>query len=285
MRLIPFDASVTSPSLEQDVGALVASGTLNALCGFHTSDVHRRLERVTVGRIPYLFTPPHEGGRRLPGVALLDEGPEAQLQPILRHLAGRRTLRRWALIGNDYIWPRSVHAAASRLLPRAGARVVLDRLIPFHEVDADRLLTELRRARAQAVLLSVVGRDLAIFNRAFGASGMADRVVRASGALEETGLLEIDGDDTGELYATMSWYASDPADAPFRARYAARWGSTAPPLGAYAQGVYEGVHAIADVAAVGDLTVRRFAPGLARVGRRGRSRLARAEGLDLVTVR
>lgn len=281
VRLVPLDAGRAVPALDEQVGPLVRARILDGIVGFHTSDVHRRLERITGGRLPYLFTPPHEGGTRLPGVGLLGDGPVDQLQPVVDALARRPSLRRWALVGTDYIWPRAVHAAARRLLPAAGGRVVLDELVPFQAVDADRLLHELRCRRVQGVLLSLVGRDLATFNRAFANSGLAGHVVRASGALEETGLLEIDGDDTGELYAAMSWYASEPRGEEFADRYDARWGCDAPSLGAYARGCYDGVTAMARLAATGSLDVAHFATRVRAVVRHRRSRLARAEGLDL----
>jgi len=281
LRLVPIDAGQRSAQLASTVGTLIDAGALDAVCGFHTSDVHRQLEHLVTGRVPYLFTPPHEGGARLPGVGLLGESPQEQLLPVVHNLASLPALRRWALIGNDYIWPRAVHEAARVMLPQAGAEVVYAELVPFQQVQPERLLDRLRQHRVQAVLLSLVGRDLATLNRHFLNSAMAGTVVRVSGALEETGLLEIDGDDTGELYATMRWFATDPEDREFQGRYAERWGTTAPRLGVYAQGAYHGIHTMARLAAADQLSVGGLAEGLRRLLRRPRAHLARAEGLDL----
>ncbi len=282
VRLVPIDAGRSPDHVAAEVSTLVAAGALDAVCGYHTSDVHRRIERVTTGRVPYLFTPPHEGGRRLPGVALLGESPREQLAPVMARL-GTRSLRRWALIGNDYIWPREVHQAARSLVRRSGGRVVLDALVPIGAVPVERLLAALHARRVQAVLLSLVGRDLATFNRAFAEAGIAGRVVRASGALEETGLLEIGGDDSGELYAAMSWFASDSWDG-LPQRFAARWGITGPQLGAYAQGCYRGVHAVAVLAAQHRLHSADLQGAVDDLHLAARSRLARADGFDLQPV-
>ena len=64
------------------------------------------------------------------------------------------------------------------------------------------------RTRADAVLLSLVGRDLVAFNREFARAGLDRRVVRLSGALEENGLYALGGDATGELYACMPSFAA-----------------------------------------------------------------------------
>lgn len=286
IELIPIDAGAATDVVADEVRSLLMSQSLEVLLGFHTSDIHRRLESLTAGRIPYFFTPPHEGGNRLAGVTLLGDGPTDQLVPIAQQLAGPTARRRWALIGNDYIWPRAVHAAAGEILRDHGADVVHVELVAFGRVNSDQIIHELSRLRAHAVLLSLVGRDLATFNRAFASSPLAGRVSRVSGALEETGLLEIEGDDTGELYSSMPWYAADPDSEGLRERYGDRWGTLAPHLGVYAAGCYDGLHLMAAVGNARQLHVDTVAAASATLlTRRGRARVARAEGLDLVRVR
>jgi ABC-type branched-subunit amino acid transport system substrate-binding protein len=109
-------------------------------------------------------------------------------------------------------------------------------------------------------------------------------VLRACGALDETGLLEIDGDDTGELFTTMRWYASDPEAQALSERYHRRWGAHAPSLGVYAAGCYEGVHHLARLAGTRPLRVAAAADSAAYRFEPGRPRLARADGLDLLPV-
>jgi len=268
LELVLLDAGRAPEIVAGELLRLVDARVVDAVCGYHTSDVHRRLELVTAGRLPYIFTPPHEGGTRREGVVLLGESPREQLMPVMAQLASRPSPRRWALVGNDYIWPWAVHAAAGPMLRAAGAEVVLHELVPFGGVDGERLIGHLLRARAQAVLLSLVGRDLATFNRMFRHAGLDGRMLRVSGALEENGLLEAGGDDSGELYAAMRWFASEPGSDELAVRYTERWGPTAPSLGAYAQGCYWGIRFLAGL-------------GVPRV----RVRLARADGLALTVVR
>ena len=285
VELIPIDAGAPAEVVADEVRSLLMSQSLEVLFGFHTSDIHRRLERLTAGRIPYFFTPPHEGGHRLEGLALLGDGPSDQLVPIAQQLAGPTARRRWALIGNDYIWPRAVHAVAAEVLREHGADIVHVELVGFGQVNSDRIIRELRRLRADAVLLSLVGRDLATFNRAFAGSPLAARVSRVSGALEETGLLEIEGDDTGELYSSMPWYAADPDSEGLHERYEHRWGPHAPHLGVYAAGCYDGLRLLAEVGNARQLHVETVASASnALLTRRRRACVARAEGLDLVRV-
>jgi urea transport system substrate-binding protein len=175
LELVLLDAGRTPDTVAAELLRLVDAHVIDAVCGYHTSDVHRRLETVTAGRLPYVFTPPHEGGTRREGVVLLGESPHEQLLPVMAQLASRPSLRRWALVGNDYIWPWAVHAAAGSMLRATGAEVVLHELVPFGAVDGERLIERLLRAKAQAVLLSLVGRDLATFNRMFRQAGLDGR--------------------------------------------------------------------------------------------------------------
>ncbi|TMR38624.1 ABC transporter substrate-binding protein, partial [Actinomadura geliboluensis] len=269
------------------------------------------LEAALAGVVPYIFTPPHEGGPRRAGVVLLGDSPERQLGPAVRRLSERRGLRRWALVGNDYIWPRSVHRVAGRLVRSLGAEVVLDRLVPFPlasgddpEAGFEELVDALERARAQAILLSLVGRDLAVFNRVFAAARPASGVVRLSGALEENVLLAAGGDDTGELYSAMRSFAGQGDDRriALAERYRAAFGAAAPVLDTYAEGCYDGVHLAAALAAAGLLTARDGRSGAVRLlggdDRAARlawsaaplgpppaaTYLARADGLDLAVI-
>jgi ABC-type branched-subunit amino acid transport system substrate-binding protein len=273
---------------------LADAGLVEGFVGFHTSDVHRALDAALAGRVPYVFTPPHEGGVRGDGVVLLGDSPGRQLGPAVRWLSERRRVRRWALVGNDYVWPRAVHRVVARVVRALGADVVLDRLVPFPwgagEAGFEPLVEELGRVRADAVLLSLVGRDLVAFNRVFSASRISSRVVRLSGALEENVLLASGGDGTGELYSAMRSFAGqgDERQVAMAERYRAMVGDAGPVLDAYAEGCYDGVHLLVALAAAGRLHAARSASwvrdgwagtpfGPPRAG----GQLARADGLDL----
>lgn len=299
VELVLLDAGRAPHEVAADAAGMV--GLVDAFVGFHTSDVHRALERSLNGRAPYVFTPPHEGGPRLPGVVLLGDSPARQLAPAVRRLVAGRGLRRWALVGSDYIWPRAVHRAVSAIVRDVGAEVVWERLVPFPNpgIDAERIVAALARARAQAVLVSLVGRDLARFNRVFAASALAQRVVRLSGALEENVLLAAGGDETGELYAAMRSFAGQGDDRriALAERYRALFGGGAPVLDAYAEGCYDGVLLAAALAATGGLTASAAQREAARLlaaptawpaGSPGPPSpggfLARADGLDLTVI-
>ncbi len=289
--LVLVDGGARPDVVAREVAGLVDAGAVDALVGFHTSDVHRAIERTVAGRTPYVFTPPHEGGDRRPGVVCIGADPTQQLSAAVRWLTREHGLRRWALVGNDYIWPQAVHASARSLVASAGSQVVLDELVPLGGVAArvDRLTDELRRTRADAVLLSLVGRDLVTFHRALRQADLDRRLVRLSGALEENGLLAGDGERTGTLFAAMSSFVSmtDERHLRLAERHASLLGPQAPVLDSYAEGVYDGLHLVARLAAEGSLRPEGLASATARVvdvDRTRRVHVARAEGLGLTVV-
>jgi ABC-type branched-subunit amino acid transport system substrate-binding protein len=289
--LVLVDGGRRPDAVAAEVRRLCDAGAVDALVGFHTSDVHRALERTVAGRTPYVFTPPHEGGPRRTGVVCIGADPVRQLRSSIRWLTDQHGLRRWALVGNDYIWPRNVHRAAGVLVREARSQVVLDRLVPLGAVAArtDRLVDDLRACGADALLLSLVGRDLVTFHRALRHTDLDRRLVRLSGALEENGLLAGNGDRTGTLYAAMSSFATmtDERHLRLAERHAALLGPQAPVLDTYAEGVYDGLKLVARLAADGDLTPGRIAAATERapdVEPDRRVHLARADGLQLAVV-
>ncbi|MFE6056400.1 ABC transporter substrate-binding protein [Kitasatospora sp. NPDC056446] len=293
LELVLVDGGGTPERVAAEVRLLLEAGVPDALAGCHTSDVHRAVEAVAAGRIAYVFTPPHEGGSRLPGVLCTGIDPVRQLGAAVTELTERHALRRWAMVGNDYIWPRSVHRAAAGLAVRAGARVVLERRIPLGAVEGllEPLLDELRAARADALLLSLIGRDLVHFNRALRRSGLDRALVRLSGALEENGLLALGGDDTGTLYAAMPSFATlaEERRQAIAERHRSLCGPWAPVLDAYAVGLYDGLHLLAALAARRGLSPNGLVAAAGRLLHRtgagpGPVHLARAEGLGFAVL-
>jgi hypothetical protein len=180
----------------------------------------------------------------------------------------RRALR-WVLLGTDYVWPRSVHRAVRTILAELGGDVVGEAFVPFGPGDPGALIDLVVRSRADAVLLSLVGRDLVAFNREFTRAGLDRRIVRLSGALEENGLYALGGDTTGELFACMPSFAGiDEGQLALEERHLRRSGPGAPVVCAYARGLYDGVRLAATLA-----------DGRPVPSRRSGARLARADGL------
>ena len=151
------------------------------------------------------------------------------------------------LVGNDYVWPRVSHRIAADCIVAGGGEVVGETYVPFGVDDYSQVLDQLRRTRADAVLISMVGQDAIDFNRAFGRAGLGPRVLRLSCAIEENQLLAIGAQNTENLHVALGYFAALQTDAnlSFKERYRARFGARAPTLNSIGQSVYEGVHFLA----------------------------------------
>src|SRR3954447_19785649 len=94
-ELVALDFGRAPDLVAAETVALHAAGAFDVLVGFHTSDVHRAVETALAGRVRYVFTPPHGGGR--PRFPPRRGGPAAG-RPASSGSASRRassTPRRW----------------------------------------------------------------------------------------------------------------------------------------------------------------------------------------------
>lgn len=301
LRLLEVDGGADPGAVADEVGALVAAGAVQGVTGWHISSVRQAVAPRVAHRVPYVYTALYEGGERTEGVYLTSETPAWQLLPAMRLLAEERGVRRWFVVGNDYVWPRRTARAARRYARACRGRVCGEAYLPLGTEDFHDVLRRIERADADGVLMLLVGSDAVRFNRAFAAHGLDRRCLRLSTLMDENMLLGSGPGATAELYSTAGYFASlaDANTLDFHGRYAARFGVEAPTPGSLGESCYEGVLLLAalierartlDVSAIGAAAggVSYEGPrGLLRLdGRHVRQRiyLARADGLDFTVL-
>lgn len=219
-------------------------GEIDAIVGMHTSDVRQALSKAIGSKIPYIYTPLYEGGETTPGVFCIGETPHMQLVPAALGLSERYNLKRWFMVGNDYIWPHTSHAIFTKSIASQGGSICGEEYMPFGTTDFEPLLKRIADAKADAVLVSFVGDDAIAFNKAFGRSGLSKRIVRLSCAIEENILLATGEDNTEGLFAASGYFSTirSTANDGFRERYHSRFGDRAPQLNSIGQSLYEGMY-------------------------------------------
>lgn len=248
IQLIMIDAALEAEEpIEQVINRLIEAGAIDAIVGMHISAIRQRLSKVVRQRVPYIYTPLYEGGETTAGLYAIGEIPAEQLRPALTHLQQSYRPKSWALIGNDYVWPRSSHSFAKSCLREMGAGLAMERYVPFGLRRMNALVEELASSGAEAVLLSLVGQDAVDFNRAFGRADLHRRMIRLSCALEENGLLACGSANLQRLFSASTYFGVLPteANAAFKERYYALHGPQAPVLNALGQSTYEGMHYLA----------------------------------------
>ena len=244
------DDSVVDDAVDHLVD-LVDGEAVSAVVGMHVSSVRQRLNAALNGRIPYVYTPLYEGNETAPSCYTIGETPLEQLAPAIRHLAASLRVRRWALVGNDYVWPRVSHKFAKDCIAATGGQVVCETYVPFGLEEPVELIETIAKAKPDIVMVSLIGQDAVEFNRLFGAMNLDRSIVRFSTAIEENVLLATGADYTRRLYAASSYFASlrTEANLGFVERYRSLHRERAPVLNALGQSIYEGMQFYASLSA------------------------------------
>lgn len=239
-----IDAGRPEVEIARSVAELIDEGRLDALTGWHISSVRQAVAPVTQGRIPYVYTSLYEGGERREGVFCAGETPDQQIAPSLEWMRDELGLRRWHIVGSDYIWPRRSASIAEGYLRRLGLDLVSTSFIRF---DSDRFQSVLDRietaSAADGVLMFLVGQDAVHFNRQFAERGLDARLVRMTPLMEENMLLASGPESVRDLYVAAGYFRSLPTSSSmdFVGDYSAAFGAEAPPLNNQGESCYEGI--------------------------------------------
>lgn len=243
VQMVMIDSAIESETpVDVLVHTLIENGSIDAIVGMHISAVRQRLTKVVQGRIPYVYTPLYEGGEHSKGVFAIGDTPPKQLGPAMEHLLRKFKLKKWALIGNDYVWPRTSHNYAKAKIASLGAELVFEKYLPFSCGNLEDYVDQIGRSGADGVLVSLVGQDAVDFNRIFGALELHKKIVRLSCAMEENGLLASGEENLQRLFSSASYFAAlnTAENASFREKYHTLHSDRAPMLNALGQSTYEG---------------------------------------------
>ncbi|HLI39821.1 MAG TPA: substrate-binding domain-containing protein [Streptosporangiaceae bacterium] len=250
LNLVVIDGGQAPQQVAAAVGTLVSSRAVDAITGWHTSAVRQAVVQRVAGSVPYVYGPLYEGGERSRGVFLVGETPGRQVLPGMRWLARHQGVRRWCIVGDDYVWPRVTAAAARRYAAECGGQICDQVFVPLGSEDFRPVIRRVASVRPHAVLMLLVGQDAVLFNRAFAQAGLDARCLRFSPLMEENMLLASGADNTRGLYSSAGYFDALPTgdNLDFHALYVARCGPTAPTLGSLGESCYEGVMAFAALA-------------------------------------
>ncbi|GGK59231.1 substrate-binding domain-containing protein [Nocardia camponoti] len=264
IKLTTIDGGRDPNEVATEVGALLATGMVGAITGWHTSAVRRAVGRAVDGRVPYLYATDHEGLRdEHPGVLMVGEHPERQTVPAMAWLRAELGVRTWAVIGNDYIWPRQTVRAVRANLP-SPTDLVLERYVPLGTTDFTDFLSDPILNAVDGVLVLMVGADTVRFNRAFAATGRDLSTVRLSPAVDENVLLSAGPTANKNLYVASSFFLDKQADEARQARYTAHNGEFAPVLTTFSASTYEAMHLLGRLTdRVGTLDVEALSAAMA----------------------
>ena len=254
VRLILVDSAIEAATpVETLVDGLIDSRAIDAIVGMHISAVRQQLTKVVRGRIPFVYTPMYEGGEASFGVFAIGDTPGHQMVPAMDWIRRKYRPQKWALIGNDYVWPKVSNRYAKAKLADMGASLVYERYIPFAAPGLAEEIEAIARSGAEVVLISLIGQDAVDFNRIFGHFGLDRKILRFTCVIEENGLLASGAENLKRLFCSSSYFGAlaTEANACFRETYHNFHGDRAPVLGSLGQSTYEGMHFLSSLMRAG----------------------------------
>ncbi len=297
LRLTLVDGSRAPQEVARQVAALVAGGKVEAVAGWHISAVRQAIAPRVASRVPYVYSALYEGGERTPGVFMTGETPGLQLRPAIEWLVQTLSVRRWAVVGDDYVWPRRSAERARQYLEHCRAELLDEIFVPLGTADFTDALHRVAHTGADAVLMLLIGDDAVRFNRQFAALGLDAQCCRLSPLMTEDMLLASGSTATRDLYSAAGYFESlvTSSSMDFGARFVRRFGAEAPVLNSLGESCYEALQLLSElVTRAGSTDVRAVcavADDVVYEGARGPLRmrgnhlrqpvyLARAQGLE-----
>ncbi|TXI54056.1 MAG: hypothetical protein E6Q55_33745 [Mycolicibacterium mageritense] len=249
LDLVPVDGGQPPETVANQVAALVASNSVQAIAGWHSSAVRRAITRRVGGKVIYAYAAEHEDDDHTPGLFMVGERPVNQLLPAINWMHDALGTRRWALVGSDYVYPRIASQAVRAGMPDT-ASVTMSSFVPLGTTDFTTQLDAIEQHGPDAVFMLLIGEDAVHFNRQFAERGLSASMPRLATTVEENILIAGDVMANDRLYSAKAFFDSTTTleGRRFADRYYARFGPYAPPLNGVGESCYEALHLLACIA-------------------------------------
>ena len=245
IKLIPTDAGGPPAESTKSAIRLMLEEKVDVFVGSHDSATREALVATIKGKVPYIYTPTYEGGECAFNTYVLADTPEQQIRPSVAYMMKDRGAKSVYLIGDDYVWPRKCNEHARKYIAENGGKVVAEEYVPFGAPNKfEEIVTRIKSAKPDMVLITLVGADNVNFNRTFAGFGLDKDIGRLSLLLEENTLHGIGADASSNLFSCLSYFENAPGEAnkKFKAAYFAKFGDKAPQLGLIGADCYGGIY-------------------------------------------
>jgi urea transport system substrate-binding protein len=247
--LIVVDGARSPVAVADQIELLLHAGEIDAVVGWHISAVREAVAPRIAGRIPYVYTALYEGAAPRPGVFFTGETPGAQVVPALSWMASEMGVRRWTVVGNDYIWPRRSAAAGGRGARAIGVDLVDSVFVPLGTTDFGPALRRIEQSDTGGVLMFLVGEDAVRFNRQFAEAGLDACWQRLTPLMDENMLMASGAEAVHGIFTAAGYFEAlpTPENLQFSGDFARAYGIAAPVLNSAGESCFEGIQMLAAV--------------------------------------
>ena len=205
--------------------SLVFQKKVDVLISMETSAARNAgLPIVTRGKTPFIYTSSYEGHSCNRYMYVDAWVPEQQEAPVIDYFLKDKAAKTFFLIGSDYAFGRGMLSYAKQYIEAHGGKVVGDEYQPMDAGDWTAIISKVRAANPDALILSTAG----------GVPNVTlTKQYRAAGIKALVGNLGVDegtaktmGEDATGIYISGSYYTSvdTPANKTFLAAMRAKFG-------------------------------------------------------------
>lgn len=206
--------------------SLIFEKKANALISMETSAARNGgLPIVTRGKVPYIYTSLYEG--RSCNRYMYADGavPEQMVGPIIDHFMTVNGAKKFFLVGSDYNFGRGMLAFTRSYIEKKGGAVVGDEYQPMDATDWTAIISKMRAANPDAVIMSTAGGAPNVtLQKQYKAAGMKELVGNLS---VDEGTAKSMGADAQGIFISASYLTNidSPANKAFLAAMHKKFGS------------------------------------------------------------
>ena len=159
-----FQDSKSNPSVDATIAKkMIQQDRVDALFGGVSGDEETVLRQIAKqSDVPFFFPENGTKGPECDTNVFLAESISQMLDELIPFLT-KRYGTRWAMVGNDYVFPHNYLGVAKGLLADEGATVVSEQYAPLGTADYSSVVSKLKAADPDVVLTCVVGGDAIAF--------------------------------------------------------------------------------------------------------------------------
>lgn len=229
-RVEAVDADTQSKSdvAAREVERLLAQEQVAAIVGCWTSACRKTVKPIVERHGGLMIYPmAFEGLEISPNIIYVGAAPNQQVLPAV-NWCFENLGKRFFLVGSDYIWPHSVNAIIGDQLKALGGEVVGEAYIPFGGLDPTDVVRQIREAKPDVILSTVVGDSNAPFYRALRDAGLSAKSAPVvSFSISDTEVQSLPIADLSGHYAAWPYFQSinRPENRTFIQRFRDRYGA------------------------------------------------------------
>lgn len=204
------DGASDWPTFAREAERLITQEKVDVIFGCWTS-ASRKMVVPVVERNNHLLVYPlvYEGLEQSPNVIYTGAAPNQHVIPALKWSIDNLGPRIF-LLSSDYVWPRTINAIMSDVLPSLGATVVGEQYVFFGSTDMGKAVAAITRAQPDVIISSVVGFDsnIALYRALREAGITPDEVPVVSFSVSEEELRTLNRERLEGQYLAYSYFQS-----------------------------------------------------------------------------